>query len=627
MKEAAPGTGGKTVARKKINDLNWMVGGEAGSGIQSAGHLMALLCSRAGLSVFGNAEYPSLIRGGHNSNVIRVADFEVSIHKDKVDLLLALNAETLDLHLREIAQGGAVIYDGAETPDYKFPGGWKKGIGTAGNGRLIFDVPLSRLAEKAGLSTARNVVGLGAVLALLGLPVQLLLKVLKENFARKGTETVEKNLAAARAGYNYVVENFDVTTFGFGLRPVNGQPRRLLLTGNDAVCLGAIRAGVKLVAEYPMTPASSVLHFMAKAARDYNIIVKQPEDELAAINMAIGAGWAGARSMAATSGGGFSLMSEALGFAGMTETPVVIYEAQRGGPSTGLPTRTEQSDLQFVIHASQGEFPRLVVAPGDFDELFYKTFEAFNLAEKYQMPAIILGDKHLSESIKNIRPFVTKELKIDRGKLIRDPARVAALKKLGHQSPDGGFLRYKFTDDEVSPRLLPGTKGGRYRSSSDEHDESGDLTETEENRIAMHAKRLKKLESCLKDLPAPKLIGPARDGSFTAGPAYPAEKADVTFVTWGSPKDALLEVLQMLKKDGVKANLLPITYFVPFHGREVKKILSRCKWKIGVEMNQQAQMCEYITAKTGIFMDAKILKWSGRQLTAEEIYSKYMAVI
>lgn len=594
-----------------------MIGGEAGFGIQSAGHYFGLTCARGGLSVFGNAEYPSLIRGGHNSNVIRVADFEVAVHKEILDLLLAMNKETLDLHVKELVEGGGVIYDADVIKDYVFPAGV-----------AVYAVPLKKIAMEVGKGDiTRNTVGLGASLALLGYGLEIYLEILKEAFAKKGEAIVTNNMAAARAGFDYATANYKVDEFGFKLKGVEGAPRRMLMTGNDSVGIAALRAGVKFVGEYPMTPSSSILHFMCNAAKDYNVIVKHTEDELAAMNMVVGASWAGVRAMTATSGGGFALMSEALGMAGMVETPVVCYEVMRGGPSTGLPTRTEQSDLRFVMHASQGEFPRLVVAPGDYHELFYKTFEAFNIAEKYQMPALILSDKHLAETIKTIEPYDMKDLKVERGWLIRDEAEVARLKANGYNTVDDGFLRYKFEENGVSPRILPGTKGGRHRSSTDEHDESGDLTETGENRTAMHAKRMSKLEFCLKDLPAPTLVGPGENGAFIAGPAYPAEEADITLITWGSPKDALLEVIQMLKREGVKANLLQIMYFIPFHTEEIRAILSKCKFKVGVEMNYEGQMCSVIAEKTGIFMDEKILKWSGRQFTAHELYEKVGALL
>jgi 2-oxoglutarate ferredoxin oxidoreductase subunit alpha len=624
---------------KKINNLSWMIGGEAGVGIQSAGHFLALLCSRAGLYVFGNAEYPSLIRGGHNSNLIRVADQEVSIHTETVNLLLAMNKETLDLHVGEISTGGGVIYDGETIKDYDFTG-LRQAAGKTVEDITIFNVPLKKLAmEKGQGEITRNTVGLGASLALVGLDIKYLLEVLKGAFARKGEAVVAQNLAAAQAGYDYIIDNFGGETvgavpgsvdFAYKLVPVERQSKRIILTGNEAVCLGALKAGVKFVAEYPMTPSSTVLHFMAARARDFNIIVKHTEDELAAINMVVGAAWAGARAMTATSGGGFALMSEALGMAGMIEAPAVIYEAQRGGPSTGLPTRTEQSDLRFAMHASQGEFPRLVVAPGDYRELFYKTFEAFNIADKFQMPAVILSDKHLGESLKNIEPFETDGLRVERGKLVTDRAELERLLKNGYATPDGGFLRYKLEEDGVSPRTLPGLKGGRHRASTDEHDETGDLTETPENRTAMHAKRMRKLEGCLAELPAPELVGPGLEGAYTAGPAFgladgPAERvepADITFVTWGSPKDAVLEAMQKLLLEGVRANMLQIIYFVPFHADAVRGALEGARVKVGVEMNYEAQMAAYIREKTGVALDANILNWSGRQMTAEEILRK-----
>ncbi len=599
-----------------------MIGGEAGSGVQSAGRLLALICSRAGLSVFGSSEYPSLIRGGHNSTLIRVADFEVSVHTPHVDLLLAMNKETLDLHSSEISGVGAVLYDADAVADYDFANvGGAKTLN-------VFKIPLKKLSLEHGKGEiTRNVVGLGASFALLKLEISMLLDILQEHFAGKGEKVVSNNLAAAKAGYDYILKNYADHAFIFTLKPVKTAPKRMLITGNDAFCLAAIKAGVKFVAEYPMTPSSGVLHFMSKRARDYNIIVKHTEDELAAMNMVVGASWAGARAMTATSGGGFALMSEALGMAGMIETPVVVYEVQRPGPSTGLPTRTEQSDLQFVIHASQGEFPRLVVAPGDSGEMFYKTFEAFNMAEKYQLPAIVLGDKHLGECVKNVQMFDTTDLHIERGNLITDENKLSELLENGYSSENGGFLRYKLEKNGVSPRTIPGVKGGRHRASTDEHDESGDLTETEENRTKLHDKRMRKLVHLLEDLPAPELVGPAKDGSFSAGPAFQTKEADITFVTWGSPKNAVLEVMQKLSQEGIKANLLQIVYFIPFHADVVRQVLTDSRLTIGVEMNYQAQMASYISEKTGIKLDQNILKWSGRQFTAMEIYDEVKKVL
>ncbi len=614
-----------------------MIGGEAGFGIQSAGHIFSLAASRGGLQVFGTAEYPSLIRGGHNSDVIRVSEKHVGVHKDDLDLLLAMNKETLDLHLKEIVKGGGVIYDpdSIKSTDVKVPAGMK-----------AFTVPLKKLAMDFGKGDiTRNTVGIGASFGLVGYDIELMYEILREMFGKKGEQIVANNIAAAKAGYDYIRENYG-ETFGYKLQKVAGQPRRMLMTANDAICLGAVKAGCKFVAEYPMTPSSSILHFMASHAKDYNIIVKHTEDEIAAMNMVVGAGWTGVRAMTGTSGGGFCLMVEALGMAGMQEVPAVCVEVQRPGPSTGLPTRTEQGDLRFVLHASQGEFPRVVMAPGTYEENFYLTFDAFNLAEKYQLPVLILSDKHMAESVQTVEMFDVKGLKVDRGKLLSqkeldglraksevvlqelssehgaslEQGDAAKLRGFGgpaaadnYLSVDGGFLRYKFTKDGISPRTIPGMPGGVHRAATDEHDESGDLTETPENRSAMVEKRARKLEGVIKELPAPKLFGP--------------KTADVTFVTWGSPTEAVMEVMEMLKADGVSANLLQIVYMLPFHSKEVKAILGKSKQIIDVEMNNEGQLASLIAEKTGIFIEKKILKYGGRQITAQEIYKRAKSLI
>ncbi len=313
--------------------------------------------------------------------------------------------------------------------------------------------------------------------------------------------------------------------------------------------------------------------------------------------------------------------------AGMIEASIVVYVVGRGGPSTGLPTRTEQSDLRFVMHASQGEFPRLVIAPSDFTEMFYDAFEAFNIAEKFQIPVIIIADKHLGECIRTVPKPDTTLMVVDRGQLIQDEAEVEKLRENGYKTNNNGFMRYKFTENGVSPRVLPGMKDGLHRAATDEHDETGDLTETEENRTLMHAKRMEKLKSCLNILPAPTLVGPAQDGSYIAGPAFKSAEVKLTFVTWGSPKEAVLEVMQKLLQEGIKTNLLVIKYILPFHTKVIKKILEGCKIKVNVEMNYEGQLASVIAEKTGIFMDHSILKWSGRQFTADQIYEKTKEIL
>lgn len=619
----------------QTNDLTWMIGGEAGFGIQSAGNFFAMAANRGGLYAFGNPEYPSLIRGGHNSDCIRVRDRHVGIHKERLDLLLAMNKETLDLHLKEMVKGGGVVFD-EETinmDDVRIPEGVK-----------MFNVPLKKLAAEAGKGDiTRNTVGVGACLGLVNYDMEIFYDILREEFARKGEEVVKNNIAAAKAGYDYVQTNY-AGQFDYELKKIEGRPRKMLLTGNNAISLGALKAGCKLVAEYPMTPSTAILHDMAAYAKDYNVIVKHTEDEIAAINMAIGAGWAGVRAMTATAGGGYSLMVEAIGMAGMCEIPVVCVEVQRPGPSTGLPTRTEQADLQFILHSSQGEFPRIVIVPGDYNECFYHTFQAFNLAEKYQLPVLVVSDKHLSESVQTVEPYDVSGLKVERGKLLSQKELDGLLAqsreflagvdggtlvqkgfggmaaKENYISPDGNYLRYKITDDGISPRTLPGMPGGIHRAATDEHDETGDLTETEENRTMMVDKRARKLDAALKELPAPQLVGPG--GMFAE-----AGEADVTFVTWGSPKEAVLEVLELLKADGIKADLLQIVYMIPFHTAEITALLEKSRRVIGVEQNSEAQLCALIREKTGFVVKEKILKYSGRQFTAHEIYDKAKALI
>ncbi len=600
-----------------------MIGGEAGMGIQSAGNFFAISANRGGLYAFGNPEYPSLIRGGHNSDCIRISEKHVGVHKEKLDLLLAMNKETVDLHLNEIIPGGGLIYDAdiIKPETFKAPEGVK-----------LFHVPLKKLAAEQGKGDiTRNTVGIGASLGLVNYDIEIFAQILRDEFARKGEEIVNNNIAAAKAGYDYVQQNYK-GQFDYELKKIDGRPKKMLLTGNDATCLGAVKAGCKLVAEYPMTPSSSILHTMAAYAKDFNIIVKHTEDEIAAINMAIGAGWAGVRALTGTSGGGYSLMVEALGMAGMCEIPVVVVEVQRPGPSTGLPTRTEQADLQFILHSSQGEFPRIVIVPGDYNECFYLTHQAFNLAEKYQLPVIVVTDKHIAESIQTVAPFDATGLKVERGKLLSQAELDKLMADKNWQSPDGNFLRYKLTDDGISPRTLPGMKGGMHRSSTDEHDESGDLTETEENRIKMVDKRARKLESAIKELPAPKLMTYSTETAGTnpgpnAGKEVTPDQVDLTLVTWGSTKEAAIEVIQDLAKEGIKVGLLNVVYMLPFHTKEIGEILAKSKHVIGIEQNSEAQLCALIREKTGFLINDKLLKYSGRQFTAHELLDKVKALL
>ena len=579
----------------KDNGLSWKIGGEAGYGIMTTGLIFAKACSRAGLRVFDHIEYPSLIRGGHNTYQVRAEVEEVFSHVKNVDLLVALNEETIDKHKEELAPGGGIIYDGDVIPLSKEDLG-REDV-------KLYHIPLLRLAEESGGRRIMiNSVALGASFALIGFDFEMLSDVIRDIYRGKAKETIEFNIKAAKLGYDYVKSKGMEKDFRRKLPKVAGK-RRMLLTGNEAVGLGAIKAGCKFYAAYPMTPSSSILHFMASQERNFSLVVKHTEDEIAAINMAIGAGFAGARAMTATSGGGFSLMSEALGLAAMTETPIVVAVCQRPGPSTGLPTRTEQGDLKFVLHASQGDFPRFVIAPGDIEECFYKTIEAFNLGEKYQCPVILILDKYLSESHKTAEEFDVSGIKIDRGRLLSNEE----LERIEE------FKRYEFTETGISPRTIPSQRRGIFTATGNERDETGYLSEDKTVRTKMMDKRFRKFEQGEKETPEPKLFGP--------------KDAEVTIIAWGSTKGPVKEAMRLLGRDGVKANFLQIVYISPFPTKTVSKIIETSKRTVIVENNKTAQLASLIKEKTGKEIEYKILKYDGRQFFPTEIYQSVKEVL
>jgi len=577
------------------NSLSWKIGGEAGYGIMTTGLIFAKVCSRAGLHVFDYPEYPSLIRGGHNTYQVRAEVEEVFSHVRHVDLLVALNMETIDKHKEELSSGGGIIYDGDKIHLSKEDLG-REDV-------KLYPVPLLRLAEESGGRRIMiNSVALGASVALIDFDFEMLSSVIKDVYGGKAEETIEFNIKAAKLGYDYVKNRGMEKDFGCKLPKVSGK-KRMLITGNEAVGMGAIKAGCKFYAAYPMTPASSILHFMAAQERKFSLVVKHTEDEIAAITMVIGAGFAGARAMTATSGGGFSLMSEALGLAAMTETPIVVVVSQRPGPSTGLPTHTEQGDLKFVLHASQGDFPRFVMAPGDVEECFYKTLEAFNLAERYQCPSILVLDKYLSESHKTSEKFDVNRVKIDRGLLLSDEE----LEKIGE------FKRYEFTETGISPRTIPSQKRGVFTATGNEHYETGYLSEDKTVRTKMMDKRFRKFENAEKEMPEPKLFGP--------------KDAEVTIIAWGSTKGPVKEAMKLLDRDGIKANFLQILYIAPFPTKIVSKIIETSKRTVIVENNKTAQLASLIREKTGKEIEHKILKYDGRQFFPTEIYQRVKGVL
>lgn len=568
-------------------NFSWKIGGEAGYGIMTTGLIFARAFSRLGFRAFANNEYPSLIRGGHNTYQIRVSDEEIFSHEEKIDLLAALNPETIDFHKGELrGPDSGIIYDNSseEGPAPSAPA-----IGK------LYGVPLSKIAGEEEGKIMMNTVALGASMALLGSGLDGLDSAIRSAYWGKDEKMVNANLAAAKSGHDYVREKYGSSSVIGKIPAVNAEKKRMLVSGNEAVCLGAIAAGCRFLSAYPMTPTSGVIHFMAAHERELGLVVKQTEDEIAAINMAIGASFAGVRAMTATSGGGFSLMAEAYGEAGMTETPVVIIEGQRPGPSTGLPTRTEQGDLKFVLSASQGDFPRIVVAPGDAEEAFYLTADAFNLAEKFQCPAVVLMDKYLCESLRAFEFFDESKIRVDRGLLLN----------AGDIPP--GFRRFAFTESGISPRSVPGQRGGIFCASTDEHYENGFLMEEEDTRTRMMDKRERKLEAAEKYLSGKQVKTYGNPGS------------DKTIISWGSTKGPILEAVKLLERDGVVARFLQVVCMSPFPSKEVTEIIKGSKSVIVVEQNKTGQLASLIREKTGILIDNKILKYSGRPFCPEEI--------
>ncbi len=577
------------------NRLTWKIGGKAGEGIMATGLIFSQSCSRGGLHVFDINEYPSLIKGGHNTVQVRVEDREIFSQVKGVNVLIALNKETIFLHKDEISKGGGIIYDSTEVIDR---------AELRGDIRL-YPVPFGGIIKEIGAAPImKNNLALGASIALVDYDFEILGSVIRDTFKRKGEKIINDNISAAKAGFDYVKKNFP-DDFNYKLEKI-GKGGRMLLTGNDAICMGAIKAGCKFYSAYPMTPASSLLHFMAAQERRFNIVVKHTEDEISAINMAIGAGFAGVRAMCGTSGGGFCLMSEGYGLAGMIEVPVVIIMAMRPGPSTGMPTWSEQGDFKFVLSASQGDFPRPVLVPGDNEECFYLTGEAFNIAEKYQTPVIVLTDKYLAESHKTTEKFDEGRITIDRG-IYASTADLAA------SDEKTFFKRYRFTENGISPRTIPGMKKGIYTATSDEHDEEGNITEEIEERVKMMQKRMKKLDALAKELKQPELVG--------------AKDAEVTIIAAGSTKGPIKEAMMMLEKDGVTVNYLQIVYLNPFPYEKVSKAIDSAKKTVVVENNFTGQLADIIREKTGRSVARRILKYDGRPFYPEEIHSAIKEVV
>ena len=587
-------------------DLEWLIGGEAGYGIMTTGMMMSKIFTRLGLSVFDYVEYPSLIRGGHNAYYVRASDAPITAQKQAVDILVALNSQTVKLHTHELSENAAIIYDPnvqqLKVEDFPQP-------------VKLFPIPLLEITKQLQVDRLMiNTVSVGASLALFYQDFSLLQKIMQDAFGRKGEKVVGENVNASKAGFDYIEKNYGNNL----VAAVQKLPQtKLLIGGAEAVALGAIRGGLKFAAIYPMTPINGVMTALIAQALKYNIVVKEPEDEIAGINMALGAAFAGVRSLVATSGGGFSLMVEGLGLAAQTETPVVVIMGMRPGPATGMPTWTEQGDLRFMLHAAQGDFPRIVVAPGDPLEAFTQTMHALNLAEKYQLPVIVLVDKYLMEEHVSIEidkfKAQSEKFKVERGKILTDQ----------EAASQQDYKRYLFTDDGISPRSLPGQQGGIGLSGSDEHDEKGLYNEEWEVRTRMMNKRFKKLDTAIaaNEFPQPELY--TLTGLSTSG----EQTAPLTLVSWGSTKMPILEAMRQLKDAGIAVNFIKVSYISPFPSETFAAMIKNTQKTLVIENNRQGQFEGVVREHTGITFTDHLRKYDGRPFYPEEIIAKIKTMI
>jgi 2-oxoglutarate ferredoxin oxidoreductase subunit alpha len=578
-----------------INDMTFKFAGEAGQGVESTGQGFTKALVRAGLHVFGLQDYHSRIRGGHNFYQIRVTDHDIYSHDERLHVLLPLTQVAVQEHLCEIVPGGGVIYDPALSIDES---------ALAAQSVQAFPVPLEQIAlDEGGSKVMANTAATGAAAGLSGLDLEFISTVIRDNFGEKGGAVVDSNLKVATAAYELAKEKY-AGSFPFQLR-AQKAPLRMVISGNDALAMGALMAGVKFVAGYPMTPGSPILEWLSVRSKEYGIVTKHAEDEIAAINMIIGAGQMGVRALTTTSGGGFSLMVEALGLAGMTEVPIVVVNVQRPGPATGHATRHEQGDLLFMIYAAQGEFPRVILAPGTIEQCFEAAYRAFNLAEKYQCPALIVSDAFLAHSPRALEmDALDLNVPIERGALLSD-------QQLDHLA--GPYQRHAVTESGVSPRALPGHPKAVYAVSSDEHDPDGHICEDAVARIQQMDKRMRKLEAARAEMRAPMEHG--------------SPEAELTFLTWGSALGPLRSAVELLQAQGTAARIVQIMDIWPLPVDKVTAALRGAKKLISVEQNYSGQLATLVRAYTGIKVDALINKYDGRPMSPEYILNHLQGVI
>ena len=581
-----------SVFRSSDPEMNFMgqsfaigIGGAAGQGVATPGDIFAKIFSRRGLHLNAYNAYQSIIRGGHTFLTIRAGLEPVTNMGDRIDLLIALNQDTMDRHLGLLSAGGACIYNS----DTIKPA-------TAAAGVQLCPIPVSKLADISRNKIAQNTLAIGAALSMTGIGFQALESVLTEQFRKKEQAVIDENVGLARTGYDYATQNFQA--FAHPLPMSDHQ--YAVLSGNAALAMGGAAAGVKFYCAYPMSPSTGVLHWMAEHARKANVMVRQVEDEIGVINMAIGAAHAGVRAMCATSGGGFALMSEGLGLSAMAEIPIVVIDCQRAGPSTGVPTKTEQGDLWQMLGAAFGDYPRVIAAPLDIGDCFTIIPEIFNIADRFQCPGIVLCDLLLSEGRLSVEPSLLDfNPAIDRGEMITS----------GNGNGHGEYKRYQITESGVSPRAVPGLAGYTHTVSSDEHDEDGVLISDEftntVKRRAMMEKRMRKVEGIEASVQPPVLQGPA--------------DAEVTLIGWGSTQGVIEEARQMLAAEGITANQLQIRWLVPLHGDAIASLLKNARHTIIIENNYSGQFARYLRSETSFVANGHIRKYDGEPFMPHHI--------
>ncbi len=572
-----------------ISQLSWKIGGQQGEGVESTDRIFSTALNRLGYYLYGYRHFSSRIKGGHTNNKIRISTKPIRAISDDLDILVAFDQETIDLNYRELRKGGVIVADAKFSPTVPEPSELR-----------LFSVPFTQIADELGTSLYKNMVASGASWALLGLPIDVFNKAVEEEYGRKGQAVVQKNIEAVRLGAEFVISLAGGPLPDFQLEPSDGKAK-LFMIGNDAIALGALAGGCRFMPAYPITPASEIMEYLIKKLPKYGGTVIQTEDEIAAINMAIGANYAGVRAMTASAGPGLSLMVEAIGLAGMTETPVVIVDTQRGGPSTGLPTKQEQSDIFALIYGTHGEIPKIVLAPSTIEECFYDAIEAFNLSEQYQCPVILVTDLQLSLGKQTAEELDFKRTKINRGKL-----QTGELPTLEENSL---FKRYGFSEDGVSQRVIPGEKGGIHHVTGVEHDEVGRPSENALNRQKMMDKRLGKLNHV-------KVTNPIVVDALHKAP-------DLLIVDMNSLGGTVDEARGRLDIDGITSNHITVRLLHPFPTAEIAPYIAAAKKVVVVENNATGQLANLLKLNVGHSDKiANVLKYDGNPFLPHEIHSK-----